>query len=229
MNKKQKFTLTEVIITVIIIGILPALILPALHAAQTNAKKLSCVDAMKKIASFEKIYTADYDGNLIPVSNGGNLWLRKKNGPLSEYIRQDVMREGIYCPEYKTDCLEKGVLPRYPYIAPNLDNRYFHAWSKLYAKNNPRKISQIVTPAKTLAFTETCDDKNKDGKQDSPNQEIYYATGFLTLDYYFKPNQSFRHNGNANILMLDGHVEQVDSHPKIKSAPITMKYWRGDK
>ena len=64
-NSKQKktvFTLIELLITIAIVGILAALLMPALSSAQASAKTLICLNNLKQIGNMINYYSTDWDG-----------------------------------------------------------------------------------------------------------------------------------------------------------------------
>lgn len=59
MNSKRGFTLIELLTAIAIIGILIALISPALRMSRTRAKTLQCMNNLKEIANIIGLYEID--------------------------------------------------------------------------------------------------------------------------------------------------------------------------
>lgn len=60
--RKSNFTLIELMIVVAIIGLLVALLLPALAGAKETAKQVACLSNQKQIGMLMAVYRADYRG-----------------------------------------------------------------------------------------------------------------------------------------------------------------------
>jgi prepilin-type N-terminal cleavage/methylation domain-containing protein/prepilin-type processing-associated H-X9-DG protein len=67
------FTLVELLVVIAIIGILAALLLPALATAKASANRIMCVDHLRQLALATAMYVQDNDG-FYPSSNGPYKW-----------------------------------------------------------------------------------------------------------------------------------------------------------
>ena len=64
MNPKRAFTLLELLVVIAIIGILAALLFPALAAAKNRAKRTVCLNNLKQISFGIHVYTDDHENTL---------------------------------------------------------------------------------------------------------------------------------------------------------------------
>jgi prepilin-type processing-associated H-X9-DG protein/prepilin-type N-terminal cleavage/methylation domain-containing protein len=206
------FSLLELLVTIAIIGILTALLLPALSRARQNARQIQCVGNLHQLGLGIQSFAADNHAypSCIAGTNTANpgLWMRQLecggfdiSKPAKNFITQGVW----HCPAARWRLnLPDGAIPvSYGYNVYG-DARFgnqtnalglhgqFISSSQLFA---PVPEAQVVCPSEMMAIGDSFSGGVFFGREtDLPRLE--------KLGFAFS-----RHQGRVNVAFCDGHVE----------------------
>jgi prepilin-type N-terminal cleavage/methylation domain-containing protein/prepilin-type processing-associated H-X9-DG protein len=229
-QRRQGFTLVELLVVVAVLAIIAALLFPLFARAKERSRTAACASNMKQLAVAWHLYASDYDEtfpltvSLRSPGLGYVYWMEV----IDPYVKGGVQRpekgetpsgkaQSIYtCPNYwlpAPDMDEEGnpvdayasAVGRYP-LASYAPSIYVTPhWSLLETKTDPElgqlgTLASVHEPSRLVLLGENHDFR----------MEIWGTGGANNFT-----RAARRHHGGANYAMVDGHVRWFrGGHPQ---------------
>ena len=222
ISNHRAFTLVELLVVIAIIGILAALILPALNQSKASARRTVCTGNLRQLGIATRLYWEDNRGNGFKQwssnTNNGRIWWFGwlEGSSVAEGQRKFDLSAGVLFPYLQGSDVRLCPSPVWTsaQFKPKATSVVFSYGCNAYlfaANNQPVvNVNRITRPTETALFADAAQINNfqTEDLAENPLLEEWYLlsveTNQPTASYY--PNGHFRHAGKASVVFSDGHV-----------------------
>jgi len=244
-SAKQKFTLIELLIVIVIISILMAILLPALKNTREIAKRIKCCGHQKQLFLGQQYYVDNYKW-IIPhhIREPWGVWstwapnwyelltdeLGIPRGTGTKSLPGSISADGAISKQYRGIWNRGSAIFMCPsgFLGGNGVNYFYGSshyepatqnWQQWNGINFSGRMSSIKRPSEKIFLLDHGPWFTFDYYPGEARHKTYFATirsGILNADSLIASDQlNGRHNGMVNAVMFDGHVMTMDAVTQI--------------
>jgi len=229
MNPRAKkgFTLIELLVVIAIIGLLLAVILPALAAAREKSRSVVCLSKLRQMTIAACVYTDSNDG-YYPIAYyeettaNTHIWYNWDFTVVTEYnmtvtvispgdktitVRPGILWQGEMiekiqqCPSFKGN----SNTPSDPYTGYNYNTSYI-GHGQYEDIQIPAKAGEVLRPSDCALFG----DGQYSGGANKFMRAPLRSEGDLTFNARYTGTQGYRHRRRTNVAFCDGRAVSWD-------------------